>query len=408
MKKATVIDVMEALSRGGLSGSDAVLRMPSPGLLHDDYVSDRFSVTFASDDRDESSDMVRVIINPSDPKARMAVDNAAAIETLNCGAFTGVRLFRDGLTLFDAVGEPYSADVIAYSRHAATVDLGALVSGRHSMTASALASVARGMAALYRRLAIAGIGVREMALLLTEKGEVFVDSRRTAISPAGEVDSGPIVRFAGAFGIHGDTEAVISALEAADETMFGGKRGAVDCHGDRNRYEILCDDAPENRYPVRDKTTGRIGYCDDKGMLVIEAVYDEVGVFDEGLAVVIRGGKSGMIDRFGYSHMRFDYDYIGYDSVTMTVITAADGIYRLLSRDGEPLGTGRYGMIGAFRCGRAQATSPDGTRHGYIDTEGREVIALNYDAASPFVDNIAEVVRDGRRFKIDIDGNALS
>lgn len=403
MRKATIIDVMEALARGGDSG----LSMPSPGLMHDAYVSDRFSVTFASDDRNEASDLVRVIINPFDAKARATVDNAAVIETLDCAALTRVRLLRDGLTLFDAVGEPYHADVIIYSRPAATVDLGALVSGRHNIGAATLASIARGIAALYRRLSILGVGVGELALVFTEKGEVFVDSRRSVVSAAGETDTRPILRFAEAFGISGDTEAVTAALEAADETTFGGNIGAVDCHGDGSRYEILCDDAPENRYPVRDKNTGRIGYCDDKGKLVIEAVYDEVGVFDEGLAVVIRGGKSGIIDRFGNRRMPFDYDYLAYDSVSMTVIASTDGTYRLFSRDGEPLGNGRYSMIGAFGCGRAPVTSPDGSRHGYIDTEGNEVIALDYDEVAPFKGNIAEVVRDGRRFNIDVDGNIV-
>lgn len=406
MRKATIIDVMEALAHGCVRQEETRLTMPSPGLLHDRYVSDRFSVTFASDDRDETSDLVRVIINPFDAKARIAIDNAAAIEALECEAFTRVRLLRDGLTLFDSVGEPYSADVITYSRHAA-IDLSALTAGRHNMTAATLASAARGIAALYRRLSMLGVGVNELALLFTEKGEVFADSRRSTVSPTGETDTRPLMRFAEAFGISGDTDSVTKALEAADETMFGGSRGATDCHCDRSRYEILCDDAPENRYPVRDNTTGLIGYCDDKGKLAIEAVYDEVGVFDEGLAVVIRGGKSGMIDRFGNGHMRFDYDYLDYDSVTMTVIAANDGIYRLLTRDGEPLGTGRYGMIGTFRCGRAPVTSPDGTRHGYIDTEGREAIALVYDSASPFTNNIAEVTRDGRRFNIDIEGNIV-
>lgn len=403
MRKATIIDVMEALSRGG----DSAPAMPSPGLMHDAYVSDRFSVTFASDDRDETSDMVRVIINPFDAQARAAVDNAAFIEESECAAFTRVRLLRDGLTLFDAVGEPYRADVIVYSRHASGIDIGTLVSGRHNMTAAALASIARGMAALYRRLAILGIGVEVLTPVFTEKGEVFADSFRSIVSASGEIDTRPLMRLAEAFGISGDEEAVIAALETADESMFGSSKGRTNCYDDSDRYEILCDDAPENRFPVRDKSTGRTGYCNEKGELVIEAVYDEVGVFDEGLSVVTRGGKSGMIDRFGNCRIRFDYDYISYDSITMTVIAATDGIYRLLSRDGEPLGNGRYAMIGAFRCGRAQVTSSDGSRHGYIDTEGHEAIALTYDAASPFKDNIAEVVRDGRRFNIDIDGNIV-
>ena len=64
-------------------------------------------------------------------------------------------------------------------------------------------------------------------------------------------------------------------------------------------------------------------------------------------------------------------------------------------------------MIGAFGCGRAPVTSPDGSRHGYIDTEGNEVISLDYDEVAPFKGNIAEVVRDGRRFNIDVDGNIV-
>ena len=74
---------------------------------------------------------MRVIINPFDAKARATVDNAAAIERLDCEVFTKVRLLRDGLMLFDAVGEPYSADIIIYSRRASAVDLDALVSGPH-------------------------------------------------------------------------------------------------------------------------------------------------------------------------------------------------------------------------------------------------------------------------------------
>lgn len=401
------MDLREALSRGdGLSPISEAVDLSHSGIMGDDYVSSRFSVTFSASDSDTAPVAV-VITNPSDPDARELIENASVIEHWDMPSFTSVRVFRDGVTLFDGAGEPYGADAILFGRPGAAVDFDALVSGGAEVPASLTARIGRGIASLYRALATLRPAVGVLSLFITAEGGVFVDSMKSLVG--GNNDMGPLRRFASAFGLSGCDSDILAALDEADESVYGGERCGrlFNIHRDSDRYRILCDDAPEDRFPVRETSSGRIGYCNERGDIVIEPLYDEAGVFEEGFAVVSRDGRSGVIDRFGQCRIPFEYDELDYDSVTLTITAGAGGRYRLLSREGESLGGGVYGMMGSFRYGRALVASLDGIRYGYIDMQGREVVPLIYDWAEPFDNNVAQVQYNGRCFMIDVDGKEV-
>lgn len=401
------MDLREALTRGdGLSSLSEVVDLSHSGIMGDDYVCDRFSVTFRASDSDTAPVAV-VITNPSEPKARAFIENASVIEHWDISTFTSVRVFREGVMLFDGSGEPYAADAILFGRPGAAIDFDALVSGGVEVPASVTARIGRGIASVYRALATLKPAVGALSLFVTTEGRVFVDSLNSVTG--GNTDMGPLRRFASAFGLSGCDSDILAMLEEADESAYGGKKTSrpfnIHRHGDR--YKILCDDAPEDRFPVQEVASGRVGYCNERGDIVIELLYDEGGVFEEGFAVVSKDGKSGVIDRFGQCRIPFEYDELDYDSVTLTFTARTGDSYRLLSRGGEPLGDGVYGMIGSFRYGRALVASADGSCYGFIDMQGREVIPLSYQWADAFDNNVAQVRHNGRHFLIDVDGKEV-
>lgn len=401
-QRSTFTSLKEALTMKSLNPSvGEVEDFSNSGIMRDDYVTDRFSVTFAADVDNDASPLVRVVLEPSDSRARKFIDDVTLMQRSG-SLFTSVRLFTDGIKVVDALSGVFGVDAVLFGRGRG-IDFDDWTEGRLSLSPELSARIVRNIASLYRRLKAFDIKVSPCRLFVATDGRVSVDAMRSVIVTDAETDMSPLKKAAGMAGICcGD---ILSMAEHVDETMFGGGvcRQRINCHDDRERYEILCHDAPENRFPVRDKMTGRVGYCDEDGFIVIEPLYEEFGLFDEGLAVVSRAGKSGVIDRYGDVRVCFDYDELDYDSSSMTIVASVDNCYILLSRNGRRLSK-PYLKIGAFKLGRAVVCALDG-RYGYIDNSGEEVIPASFDAAYPFDDNLAVVERNGQRFRIDVDGN---
>lgn len=70
----------------------------------------------------------------------------------------------------------------------------------------------------------------------------------------------------------------------------------------------------EDRISVRDKKTELMGYVDFKHNLVIDYQYEDCTNFVEGLAVCVRDGIYGVIDKFGETIVPFEYEYLEWNS----------------------------------------------------------------------------------------------
>ena len=117
---------------------------------------------------------------------------------------------------------------------------------------------------------------------------------------------------------------------------------------------------------VVDDATGKCGYIDKTGQLVIPLEYDTVYPFSDGMAVVRQGDKWGAIDQNNNVVIPFQYDgsFGGTDGY-MTV--QVNGKYGLVDKENQMVVPAEYDDISTFENGAAYALK-DGYVH--IITEG--------------------------------------
>ena len=175
--------------------------------------------------------------------------------------------------------------------------------------------------------------------------------------------------------------------------------GRDQLHGD-----IFSDDMAY----VYDEKTGKTGFIDLEGNLVIEQKFDDVYIFSEGLCAVYdnKTEKWGFIDKTGKLVIPYQFIGIGKSGFDLGPPIFSDGLAAVVNED-----TGEYGyidktgklvipyqfdMVGHFKEGRAHVKnlgSFEGGYHqyGYIDKTGKLVIPYQFDEASNFINGLARV-----------------
>lgn len=162
----------------------------------------------------------------------------------------------------------------------------------------------------------------------------------------------------------------------------------------------------------------RRGYINaNTGEVVIDALentYEKGWVFSEGMAAVMKDGKVGFINvdnevvisfRFDYSEKNtiYDFGYVFHDGYCL--MTDVDGNLGLIDTLGNWVVTPVYDEIWELE--------PEGFRivlkdeyYGVLDSLGREVYPAEY-RYSRIDSNGVVLVKDGRMWKMDFDGNIV-
>jgi len=159
----------------------------------------------------------------------------------------------------------------------------------------------------------------------------------------------------------------------------------------------------------------KFGFCDPNGKLVIDAKYDYVRPFSEGLAIVnigrdkdqdyARDGKWGALDKSGVEVIPLKYDDLTdfADGVAITNVGmdwdangkfVAFGKYGVIDRFGSEIVPPKYDKIGRFSEGLASVEQNN--KFGFIDRGGNVVIPLTYADAGTFSDGAAWVQTGSR------------
>ena len=120
------------------------------------------------------------------------------------------------------------------------------------------------------------------------------------------------------------------------------------------------------------------GFVDEKGTLVIPAVFDEAYSFDEGVSRVVRNDLYGLIDKKGKFIVPCQYKSIGpcvggFLSV-QDVETNKKGF---IDKTGKIVVPIKYDSVDRFFDGMALVYKRD-AGCGYVNTTGKEVIPLQY------------------------------
>ena len=139
---------------------------------------------------------------------------------------------------------------------------------------------------------------------------------------------------------------------------------------------------------------GMYGYIDKTGKMVIEALYDYANDFSEGLACVKVDGKYGYIDKTGKMVIEALYDYANDFSEGLTWVRAGewkDGKYGYIDKTGkmviEPQFSDAKGFSEGLACVRV-GDWKDG-KYGYIDRTGKMVIEPQFSDANGFSEDLA-------------------
>ncbi|HJV45037.1 MAG TPA: WG repeat-containing protein [Bacillota bacterium] len=165
-------------------------------------------------------------------------------------------------------------------------------------------------------------------------------------------------------------------------------------------------------YPASLKTVKGVkwGYINDKGQFVLPPNYNYASEFAEnGLAVVAVHNLNGLIDETGRFVVAPKYSTITEFAEGRAAVADDKGFY-VIDENGKQLTTKPYSFIGQYHEGRAMASQlvQGSDRYGYLDLQGREVIPLQFESATDFMNGNAVVgVKEGEYALINKRGDKL-
>ncbi|MFN8295791.1 MAG: WG repeat-containing protein [Chitinophagales bacterium] len=169
-----------------------------------------------------------------------------------------------------------------------------------------------------------------------------------------------------------------------------------------------------------DNKSGKYGFKDETGKIIIPAKYGNFKEFFEGYARVSLGGFTGglwgCIDKSGKEIVPFKYDEIGlFDYKTNLAKVKLNGKYGFVNKAGKEIVQLKYDWIDNFLNGYAVVNIGGeedkewggftNGKWGLIDTTGKEIVPVKYDWINPVLKNDKiEVKQNGRTFFIDKTG----
>lgn len=188
-------------------------------------------------------------------------------------------------------------------------------------------------------------------------------------------------------------------------------------------FIILKDEAKGNRniigyvdseiYPdsVRNIDGIRWGYINDKGDFIIKPDFSSAEDFQSnGLSKISQKGYMGVINGNGNFIINPKYDYIENFSEGIAIVNNKNGFYAF-SETGKKIFQHKY-YIGNFIQDRAvfmEAHDDDKWIYGYVNRQGKVVIAAKYAMANDFNNSraIVKLINDTYEI-IDVDGNVIN
>lgn len=166
----------------------------------------------------------------------------------------------------------------------------------------------------------------------------------------------------------------------------------------------------EGRIGVSRINNGLYGFLDLNGNEVVPCIYDEIGRFHLGRALVRKDTLYGIIDTLGRTILPLRYHlttpkgehYVYHDSLALVELNGLHGYADLNGNIVIPI---QFKEAYHFTQGRASALLDGGW--GYIDTHGFPFLPFIFDLASPFKHGRAEIFLQGNRYTIDLDGRCV-
>lgn len=147
---------------------------------------------------------------------------------------------------------------------------------------------------------------------------------------------------------------------------------------------------------------GRLcGFMNGEGKQIIKCTYEYVGPYNEGLAIVIKGGKYGFIDKLGNERIPCVYEG-ATDFHEGRAVVEKNEKYGMIDRNNRLLLPFSYEEIGEMSEGLVYVSKGD--LYGYADLNGNLVIPEKFTEAFDFNDGAAKVQSGEKYGMINRDG----
>lgn len=130
--------------------------------------------------------------------------------------------------------------------------------------------------------------------------------------------------------------------------------------------------------------TGKYGYINDDGKLVIEAVYEEAKEFREGVAIVGKNGKFGFINEKGRIILNIEYELPDYQYEPSVLLIKKEDKYGYIDYQGKFLVAINYEAIAAYAD--IMKAKKNG-QWGYIDNHESVLVAFDFDYLEAYETN---------------------
>lgn len=157
---------------------------------------------------------------------------------------------------------------------------------------------------------------------------------------------------------------------------------------------IIEDCSALNAGKIAVKYNGKYHYCDENFKELFGS-YDYAGVFNEGVAAVMNAGKWALINEKGEAITEFIYDDIKLDDVAVAfrggrAFAKKGNTYILIDGQGKQIGNGSWDDVDAWNKDKIAAVKK-GDKWGFVDIDGNEAVACQYQGAKSFYNGMAAV-----------------
>ena len=137
---------------------------------------------------------------------------------------------------------------------------------------------------------------------------------------------------------------------------------------------------------------GLMGYMDEQGIAVIPAVYDWIGDFKEGLAVVMKESSYGVINKQGQLHLPIAFEFIS-DFHNGYAIFSQNSTFGVVNRAGIKVIDNQFSDL-EWAFGDLLVYENDGKK-GVMNMQGEFLSPLMFNEVNPVNEMLAIVTIDG-------------
>jgi hypothetical protein len=157
------------------------------------------------------------------------------------------------------------------------------------------------------------------------------------------------------------------------------------------------------------------GFLDISGKPVIQFEYDDVRYFDGGFCAVQKNKKWGLINSLGQLVVKYQYDNAGVASEGLVAVKSGS-YWGVIDTSGNVVVPFCYSKVDPFHCGLAPVCKDTGKRDdvgkwGFIDKSGCLIIPCQFSDSSYFENGVARVKfseNDTETHFIDDSGKVVS